>query len=158
VLIGSGEVEQCAYRQFVLEKAGLDDHLWSNLIHGQYLGSEEWARGIRKRVESTPRSTDHPKRQRAVGRPKLHEIVAAVSRASETRIEAIRETRGHPLKALIAWLGWNEGLHTLRSIAASLRLRSEGHISNLVRRCERLFSERPDLLRVHDTAVAALRG
>lgn len=155
---GPGEFEQSAYRQFVLEKAGLDDPLWSNLIHGQYLGSEEWARGIRNRVESKPRSTDHPKPQRAVGRPKLHEIAAAVSRASETRIETVRETRGHPLKALIAWLGWNEGLHTLRSIAATLRLRSEGHISNLVRRCEGLFSQMPELLRIHDLAIASLRA
>jgi putative transposase len=152
------ELAQCAYRQFVLERLGMDDPLWTNLLHGQYLGTEEWARTIRKRVESKPRSTDHPKRHRAVGRPKLVEIAAAVSRAAETSLEEIRKNRGHPLRTLIAWLGWYEGLHTLRSIAASLRLRSEGHISNLVRRCERLFSQMPDLLRVHDTAVASLRA
>lgn len=29
------------------------------------------------------------------------------------------------LRALAAWIGWHEGLVTLRSIAASLQLRSE---------------------------------
>jgi len=38
------------------------------------------------------------------------------------------------LRRLVAWIGWHEGLITLRSIAASLRLRSEGHISNLIKR------------------------
>jgi hypothetical protein len=47
---------------------------------------------------------------------------------------------------------------TLRSIAASLRLRSEGHISNLIKRCEDLFAEDATLLAYHDRALAALRA
>jgi hypothetical protein len=58
----------------------------------------------------------------------------------------------------VAWLGWHEGLVTLRSIAASLRLRSEGHISNLIRRCEEIFGENATLLAHHDRAVAVLRA
>jgi hypothetical protein len=58
---------------------------------------------------------------------------------------------------LVAWLGWHEGLVTLRSIAASLRLRSEGHISNLIKRCEEAFSESATLLDHHDRALVALR-
>lgn len=153
-----GEIAHSAYRQFVLGRLGMDDSLWTNLIHGTFLGSEDWAKRIRKHVESKPRSTDHPLQQRAVGRPKIQQIVSAVCSATETRLEVIRQVRGHPLRTLIAWLGWHEGLHTLRSIAASLRLRSEGHISNLVRRCERLLSTMPDLLAVHDAAVQALRS
>jgi hypothetical protein len=59
---------------------------------------------------------------------------------------------------LAAWIGWHEGLVTLRSIAASLRLRSEGHISNLIKRCEREFGEERTLLSWLDTALATLRA
>ena len=62
------------------------------------------------------------------------------------------------MRRLVAWIGWHEGLVTLRSIAATLRLRSEGHVSNLIRRCEREFSRDASLLGQLDTALAELRG
>jgi hypothetical protein len=49
-------------------------------------------------------------------------------------------------------------LTTLRSIAAALRLRSEGHVSNLIRRCERDFGHDTALLASLDTTVALLRA
>jgi hypothetical protein len=58
---------------------------------------------------------------------------------------------------LAAWVGWHEGLITLRSIAAALRLRSEGHISNLIRRCEQAFSIDTMLLGHLDAALRMLR-
>jgi hypothetical protein len=66
--------------------------------------------------------------------------------------------RGGPLRRLIAWIGWHEGLTTLRSIAASLRLRSEGHISGMIRRCEREFAHDAGLLEQLDLALADLRA
>jgi hypothetical protein len=54
-------------------------------------------------------------------------------------------------------IGWYEGLFTLRSIAASLRLKSEGYISNLIRRCDRSFAFDPTLLGQMDAAIARLR-
>jgi hypothetical protein len=63
----------------------------------------------------------------------MHTIVSAVAKAAGETAESIRMTRGHVLRNLVAWLGWNEGWVTLRSIAAPLRLRSEGRISNLVK-------------------------
>jgi REP element-mobilizing transposase RayT len=145
------------YQQFVLDKVGVSDSLWTNLVGGIFLGSEAWAKRMRKIVESAPRSTDHPKSHRAIGRPKLHHIVNAVIAAAKVPIETIRR-RGHPLRGLIAWIGWHEGLHTLRSIAATLRMRSEGHISNLVRRCEQQFSRDSSLLAIYDESVAVLRA
>jgi len=62
------------------------------------------------------------------------------------------------LRRLAAWLGWNEGLVTLRTIAASLRLRSEGHISNMIRLCDREFASNSTLLTTLDLATAALRA
>ena len=112
---------------------------------------------MRKLVETKPRSTDHPRTQRAVGRPKMHLIVAAVAKAASVSGAAIRATRGGMLRRLTAWIGWHEGLVTLRSIAASLRLRSEGHISNLIKRCEREFGEERTLLSWLDAALVTLR-
>lgn len=150
------EIGQVCYRQFVLDKIGSEDTLWEDVINGIYLGSEQWAKGMRLQVESKPRSTDHPRSHRSIGRPKMAAIVAAVATTAATTPERIRSRRGDPLRALIAWIGWYEGLQTLRSIAASLRLRSEGHISNLIRRCERMFPSNATLLAHMDRALAVL--
>jgi REP element-mobilizing transposase RayT len=158
-LFGPDEASaQSAYRDFVLAKIGCEDRLWDKLTNQLYLGSEEWCKTMRKQVESKVRSTDHPRTQRPVARPKMHMIVSAVAKAAGETAETIRTTQGHILRSLVAWLGWHEGLVTLRSIAASLRLRSEGHISNLIRRCEQAFSESDELLDQHDRALAALRA
>ena len=37
---------------------------------------------------------------------------------------------------VVAWLGWREGLHRLRTIADELGLRSLGRVSDLVRAAE----------------------
>jgi REP element-mobilizing transposase RayT len=153
-----GETAQPAYRDFVLAKIGCEDRLWEKLTNQLYLGTEAWMKAMRKKVETKPRSTDHPRTQRAVGRPKMHEIVGAVARAAGETAESIRETRGNILRSLVAWIGWHEGLVTLRSIAASLRLRSEGHISNLIKWCELSFRDNPMLRDRYDLAIAALRA
>jgi REP element-mobilizing transposase RayT len=149
---------QPLYRDFVLAKIGCEDRLWDKLTNQFYLGSEAWCKTMRRKVETRPRSTDHPRIQRAVGRPKMHMIVSAVAKAAGQTAESIRETKGHILRSLVAWLGWHEGLVTLRSIAASLRLRSEGHISNLIRRCEQAFADNTTLLDQHDRALVVLRA
>ncbi|HEU4888337.1 MAG TPA: transposase [Thermoanaerobaculia bacterium] len=145
------------YQEFVLAKLDSSECLWDNVVNGIYLGSEAWAKDMRKMVESRPRSTDHPKAHRAVGRPKMATIVSAVATAAGRSASDIREMRGGPLRRLVAWIGWNEGLITLRSIAASLRLRSEGHISRMIRRCECEFGEDSSLLGQLDLALASLR-
>ena len=152
------EPAQANYREFVLAKIGCEDRLWDKLENQLYLGAEGWIKTMRGRVESKPRSTDHPRTQRAVGRPKMHSILGAVAKAASVTAEAIRATRGSMLRGLVAWIGWHEGLVTLRSIAASLRLRSEGHISNLIKRCERAFGEDRTLLASLDAALATLRA
>lgn len=57
---------------------------------------------------------------------------------------------------LAAWLGCYEGLHRLRSIAAALRLRSSGCVSDLVAEAERTLRGDAELRRVVDVAYAAL--
>jgi REP element-mobilizing transposase RayT len=149
---------QSYYREFVAAKVGSDERLWDKLINGIYLGTEPWAKTVRKIVEMKPRSTDHPRLQRAVGRPKMHEVVSAVARAANVAASTIREVRGGCLRRLVAWFGWHEGLVTLRMIAASLRLRSEGHISGLIRRCDLEFATDPALLGYLDQVLAVVRA
>ena len=146
------------YQRFVLAKIGCEDRLWDNLVNSIFLGSEEWAKQMRKVVESKPRSTDHPKKQRAVGRPTVQKVVEAVARVAGLPREVVRSRSGGAFRRLIAWIGWHEGLVTLRTIAAALRLRSEGYVSNLIRRCEREFACDGELLVRMDLALAALRG
>ena len=146
------------YKEFVCAKIDDEESLWSKLTNGIYLGTEDWTRKMRKIVETKPRSTDHPRVQRAVGRPKMHLIVEALGKAAGTSAASIRETRGSVFRRLAAWIGWHEGLITLRSIAAGLRLRSEGHISNLIRRCDREFGSSKALLGYLDAALVMLRA
>lgn len=146
------------FREFVLDRMESSDRLWDLVTNGMYLGSEDWTKRMRSVVEAHPRSTDHPKQQRAVGRPRMHAVIAAVARAAGECADTVRSKRGNVLRRLAAWLGWHEGLITLRSIAASLRLRSEGHISSLIRRCEEEFSWNSTLLAHLDLALADLRS
>jgi REP element-mobilizing transposase RayT len=152
-----GEPAQAAYRDFVMAKIGCEDRLWDKLTNQLFLGTDGWLKAMRKQVETKPRSTDHPRTQRAVGRPKMYEIVNAVAKAAGETADSIRHTPGNKLRGLVAWIGWHEGLVTLRSIAASLRLRSEGHISNLIKACELSFSSSGTLLAHYDSAIVQLR-
>jgi putative transposase len=146
------------YQELVLARVEGSECLWDNLFGGIYLGTESWAKRMRTIVESRPRSTDHPKAHRAVGRPKMSTIVSAVAHVAKRSIADVRTMRGGPLRQLVAWIGWHEGLVTLRSIAASLRLRSEGYVSGMVRRCEREFGRSPSFLSQLDLALASLRA
>ena len=150
-------VAQRQYQEFVLAKVESSECLWDNVVNGIYLGTEAWAKSMRKIVESRPRSTDHPIAHRAVGRPKMATIISAVAAVAKNAVD-LRAMRGGPLRRLVAWIGWNEGLVTLRSIAASLRLRSEGHVSGMIRRCEQEFDQDTALLGQLDLALASLRA
>ena len=149
---------QNQYQEFVLSGAGLCTPLWDQLVHGIYLGSERWAQEMRTIVESEPRSTDHPRAHRSIGRPAMHAVLGAVARVAQTTAAELRARSGSPLRRLVAWIGWHEGLATLRAIAASLRLRSEGHISRMIQRCERELGRDAQLLSHLDLAVAELRA
>lgn len=148
---------EAAYREFVHAKIGCEERLWEKVTNAIYLGTEDWAKKMRKLVESKPRSTDHPRVQRAVGRPKIQAVVQTVAKIANLPRDVVRSVRGGRWRGLIAWIGWHEGLTTLRSIAAALRLRSEGHISNLIRRCNRELGSDHQLLAGLDAAIKLLR-
>jgi hypothetical protein len=83
-------------------------------------------------------------------------IVDAVAGALRISARDIRESHGGAARMLVAWLGWFEGLHRLRSIAAALRLRSSGRVSDLVTEAERALRGDPELRRLVDLACATL--
>jgi putative transposase len=154
---GESELGRANYQDAVMAMIGCEDRLWDKLVNGIFLGSEEWALQMRKKVEEKPRSSEHPAKQRAIGRPKMAYIIEAIGQVTGGTAEAIRASHGGPLRMLAAWVGWNEGLLTLGSIAAALRLRSAGHISNLIRRCEDEFRANTTLLGYLDEALRMLR-
>lgn len=153
---GEADHWQANYRTHVEEKIGSTERLWDNLVHGIYLGSEEWCKSLRKEIESKMLSDVHPQTQRAVGRPKMAAIVSAVAKAFGVSRSWIQSTHGTEARLITAWLGWYEGLQRLRSIAAALRLRSSGRVSDLVRECERMLHRNPALQLRVDNALAAL--
>jgi len=146
------------YQEFVTAKLDCSERLWDGVINGMYLGSADWAKQMRKIVESKPRSTDHPIAHRAIGRPTMIAIVDTVACIAGQTAHSLRTSHGGPLRRLVAWLGWHEGLITLGSIAASLRLRSEGHVSGMIRRCELEFGLDPVLADQLSRATTALRA
>lgn len=151
------ESAQNQFREFVEAKIGSTERLWDKVTNGVFLGSEAWTVLMRKEVETKLRSSDCPKIQRAVGRPGMDKVIAAVACATGESEEGIRLGAKGSLRRLAAWIGWNEGWLTLRSIAASFVLTSEGHISALIRRCEREFESDAILLRQLDDSLALLR-
>lgn len=146
------------YQEFVLTRVTSQERLWTSLINGMYLGSDAWAKEMRKIVESRIRSTDHPLEQRSVGRPTAQDVIAAVARTAGASVDDIRTRRSSVLRSLVAWIAWHEGLVTLRTIAASLRLRSEGYVAELIKRCEGALATDALLRKRLDLAVALLRN
>jgi hypothetical protein len=145
---------QARYADYVLARVDSQERLWDHAINGIYLGGEEWAKEMRRIVESRPRSTDHPVKQRAVGRPTVQKVTAVAEAGAQAK-ELVRSRGGGPLR-LVAWIAWNKGLETLRTIAATLRLRSEGYVSSLIRRCGRELNTDRLLLARFDSAIALL--
>ena len=146
------------YQEFVLARVDAQERLWDQVTNGIYLGGEAWSKKMRALVESWPRSTDHPIEQRAIGRPSPQQVIAAVSRVAGVAAEDVRSRAGGQLRWLISWISWHEGLVTLRSIAASLRLQSQGQISTMIGRCERELGRNPSLLAKLDRTIEILRS
>jgi len=155
-LFGEAEEWRENYKSYVDEKLTCEERLFDKVERQIYLGTEEWVASMRKLVESKLRSDDHPRAQREVGRPKMAKIVDAVAAAFRISARDIRESHGGAARMLAAWLGWYEGLHRLRSIAAALRLRSSGRVSDLIAEAEEALRGDHQLRRVVDVACATL--
>ncbi|MBK5259460.1 MAG: transposase [Thermoanaerobaculia bacterium] len=129
---------QGRYRAFVREGIGARSP-WNDLVGQIYLGDEAWIGRVRERVEARPRPDAHAMLQRNVGKP-MTDVVSSVARALVIDEYWLRAGRGGTARMIAAWLGCHEGQLPLASIAAGLRLRSAGHVSTLITRCDRQLS------------------
>jgi hypothetical protein len=75
---------QANYETFVEEKIGSKERLWDEVRNRIFLGTDQWIRKVRKIVDSKPRSSDHPARQRAVGRPHMPRVIKTVARLAKS--------------------------------------------------------------------------
>ncbi len=132
---GNSAIARDRYRNFVHEGIGAA-RPWADLIGQIYLGKGEWVEGVREKVESAPRSDEYPRVQRDLGVLTMTDVIGAVSKAMNLDEDAIRRGRGGAGRMLCAWIATRDGQVRLREIAASLHLRSAGHVTNLVKSCE----------------------
>jgi hypothetical protein len=84
-------------------------------------------------------------------------IVAVVAKTLSIDEILIRDGRGGLPRMVAAWIGCHEGLLTNREIAAGLRMRSSGHVSDLINRCERELSISPVLRACVDRCISTIR-
>ena len=146
------------YKAFVEEKIGCNESFWDRLIGQIYIGSQEWVERMQREVvDARPRCDELSGIQRLAGKPRMPTVVAAVADAAGIEADSIRNGHGGASRMLVAWFGWYEGAKRLRQIAASLRLRSTGHVSNLIRRCDRELRSDVTLQQIADEAFAVLR-
>jgi putative transposase len=124
------------YVSFVESKVDEEDRLWSGLRRGHFLGSEKWLDEVRQEIETRMRCDDHPERQRYAGRPAMYRIVEVVAETFGMTARELRKQRGGVARQIAAWVGRYEGIHRLRKIAATLLLRSSGHVTELIRKAE----------------------
>jgi REP element-mobilizing transposase RayT len=159
VLANFGTERQAArdhYRAFVDAGVGLERSPWNDLVAGSYLGSEKWLGEIRERVKLKPRCDEHPSREREVRFRTMPEIVGAV--AASLSIDSERVQSGRLPRMVAAWCASNEALLTHREIAAGLRMRSVGHVSSLVRECERQLDTDAALRKVIEGVRSTMSG
>ncbi|HJT17044.1 MAG TPA: transposase [Thermoanaerobaculia bacterium] len=151
------EQARAAYESFVNAAIGRPSELWKNLVAKAYLGSDEWLRDVRKEVDRKLRSAEHPRAQRLIGAMPMSSIVAVVAKTFCTGEEYVRRRGDGMPRMVAAWIGRNESLLTNSEIAAGLRMRSSGHVSDIVRRCDRELDQNPILCRYVHRCISTLR-
>lgn len=145
------------YRDHVAAGIGSTESIWEGLEGQVYLGSPEWIEQMRQRVEDEPRSAEHPAAHRLLPRTTMEQVLESVAEACQMTCDSLRRPGRPAERMLAAWVGWHHAVLRLREIAAALRLRSTGHISQLVRQCE-IQLARDQLLRQRAShALAGLR-
>jgi len=144
---GESDTWRANYIAFVNEKCAAEEQIWTELRRRFFLSSEEWLKKLKKIIRGKLRHDDHPAVQRLAGAPSVHAIATEVAKEFGMSVQDLRAMRGGAARMMTAWIAWYEGSHRLRKIAAVLRLRSQGHISGLIRAAEQEIAGRPELQR-----------
>jgi hypothetical protein len=64
------------------------------------------------------------------------EVIRSVATEFETEASLVRTCHGGAGRMIAAWLGRYEAHLTAESIGAALRVRSAGHVTNLIKQCD----------------------
>ncbi|MGA7617163.1 MAG: transposase [Thermoanaerobaculia bacterium] len=133
---------QRLYRKFIDAPSAADDRIWDKVRHQVYLGGEEWMARIQAEIDRKPRSDDHPKVQRHIYRPRMDQIIEAVSETIGISADEIRNHRGEPARAIVSYLAVYEGIHFHRSVAKELGV-GTSRVSALVKECRTRIENDP---------------
>jgi putative transposase len=151
------DLARACYQDFVNAAIGAERAPWADLVGQIYLGTDAWIKRVRKQVDLKPRVDDHPRPQRVVGGPSMAAVVAAVAVTLSIDEERIRHGRGGMPRMIAAWIGCHEALLTNRDVAAGLRLRSSGNVTDLIRTCDRELARNRILRARIDHCIATIR-
>src|SRR5439155_27216953 len=122
----------------------------------RFIWEGRWMERVRDRIDVRPRADDHPMPQRVLGAPTMSAVVGAVANALSIDENSVRYGRGGAPRMIAAWIGFHEALLPVRDIAAGLRLRSSGYVSNLISRCDRELNQDPFLRGCVDRCLATI--
>lgn len=145
------------YRRFVDEGIGSTRCPWDDLIAETYLGPQSWVDDLRGRIEKKLRDCEHPLDQRFPGRPSMTRVISAVAHGFGIDEERIRRGRGGYPRMAAAWIAWNEATLRRNEIAAALRIRSGGRVTQLVAACESHLRTNAALQTRVEASIATLR-
>lgn len=151
-------IARTLYTRFVDEGIGVERCPWRDVVGQIYLGTDAWVEEIRQKIESRPRSDDHPLSQKDPLPPAMVDVIAAVAAGLAVSENLIRFGRGGQARMLAAWLGCHRARLDLRSIAAGLRVRSAGGVSKLISTCEAQLRHDSALQAAADRCATILRS
>ena len=144
------------FRRYVDDGAHIKRSPFEDLVGQIYLGSAEWIEKVQRMVDEKERSEEHPKAQRNFARPTMEKVVETVANTFECAKTEVC-TRAMPAaRMLAAWLGWNDSLLKLREIREAFGLRSNGTVSDLIRRCKHELTRDPALRRAASVCRRAM--
>jgi putative transposase len=150
-------IAQAYYTRFVDEGIGLQRSPWKDLVGQIYLGDERWIEAMRSKIEAEPRCDNFPTAQRDPTTVTVADVIRIVASAMSVSENSIRVGHGGLARTLVAWVACYGANMSLRSIAAALRVRSTGGVSNMVTNCQRLLREDLELRSKADRCLAALQ-
>ena len=117
---GSGPGAKGAYREFVKAGTGTVVRPWENLSGQLFLGSKDFRRRMRARVEARVVSTEIPREQRLPLRPALADVVRAAAAVFGVEASEIRKPRRTPLRLAVAFIARHDTLTRLADLGALL--------------------------------------
>lgn len=93
---------QMAFREYVSSARGIEYHPWAELTGGWILGSPEFCEAIQQWLDETPRSDEHPKRQKRIARPSFEDVVDCVAKELGVSDPLAARWSRDPVRKLIA--------------------------------------------------------